>query len=337
MNNQLLSQVEAIHQILENQATGGEVDEDLYIALRQQLLNHHDIKQYLPQIIQDCRKTLDFWDFIKNKFRTYSERRNFLNQQFALTYRFLESNNSSTVQIDDLFFRQFPIGMPFGLTKPSLSIQPDRGTQYLYFEETSDIGVMRNNVYPNLSAKQFLENLGNTPIFLSYENPYQTLVNICQTPAEKTFLLFYINRYLRCNENLPILIPQAWIQWHSKTKQELRSHNSLYTDDLYRVDFVAFWNSKRYAILIDDIGHYAKKNYSYWNADEEKYSMRLKEDRKLRKEGWEVFRIGNWEIRDERHISEIVNDLLGCFGIDKTTALYPEEEIDLNFLDDIPF
>lgn len=316
MNNQLLSQVEAIHQILEDQATGGNVDEDNYITLRNQLLIEQNIKQYLPQIIQDCRKPLDFWDFIKNQFSTYSERRNYLNKQFAPVYRFLESGNSSIVQTDDLFSRQFPIGMPFGLRKPSLAIQPYQGTQYLYFEETSDIGIIRNNVYPNLSAKQFLKNLGNTVIFLSHENPYQTLVSICQTPAEKTFFLFYINQYLRCDENLPILIPQAWIQWHSKTKQELRSNNSFYTDDLHRVDFVAFWNSKRYAILIDDIGHYANKNYHYWNADEEKYSMRLKEDRKLRKEGWEVFRISNWEIRNEKYISEIMNDLFDFLKID---------------------
>ncbi|BAU65869.1 hypothetical protein STA3757_32640 [Stanieria sp. NIES-3757] len=101
MNNQLLSQVEAIHRILENQATGRYVDENKYIALRQQLLNNYNIKQYLPQIIQDCRKPLDFWDFIKNQFHTYSERRNYLNQQFALVYSFLEFNNSSIIQIDD--------------------------------------------------------------------------------------------------------------------------------------------------------------------------------------------------------------------------------------------
>ena len=337
MNNQLLSQIEAIHQILENQATGGDVDENYYTTLRNRLLNNQIIKQYLPQIILDCRKPLDFWDFIKNQFSTYSERRNYLNQQFAPAYRFLESDNSSIVQTDDLFLRQFPIGMPFGLRKPSLAIQPYRGTQYLYFEETSEIGVIRNNVYPNFSASRFLYNLGNAPIFLKHENSYQTLVNICQTTAEQNLLIFYINNCLVKNEELPILIPQAWIQWHSESKKELRSNNSCYADDLYRVDFVAFWNNKRYAILIDDIGHYARQNYSYWNADEEKYSMRLKEDRKLRKEGWEVFRISNWEIRNQQYISEIINDLLDYFEIDKTFALYQEQEIELDFFDDIPF
>ncbi len=38
--------------------------------------------------------------------------------------------------------------------------------------------------------------------------------------------------------------------------------------------------------------------------------MRLKEDRKLRKEGWEVFRISNWEIRNEQLLSEILADFL---------------------------
>jgi hypothetical protein len=73
---------------------------------------------------------------------------------------------------------------------------------------------------------------------------------------------------------------------------------------------MSFWNNKRFAILIDDISHYAKKNYSYWNADQEKYSMRLKEDRKLRKERWNVFRISNWELRQGEFIKELSDDLL---------------------------
>ncbi|MEH2459009.1 hypothetical protein [Nostoc sp.] len=130
-----------------------------------------------------------------------------------------------------------------------------------------------------------------------------------QTEYEKIFFQKYTNLYDMWTKEIPVLIPQAWIQWHSSTKKELRANNSSYVDELYRVDFVAFWKNQRFAILIDDISHYAKKNYAYWNADQEKYSMRLKEDRKLRKEGWEVFRISNWEIRQEEIILELLADL----------------------------
>ena len=108
--------------------------------------------------------------------------------------------------------------------------------------------------------------------------------------------------------DVPVLVPQAWIQWHSLKKADLRAAGSSYAADLYRVDFVAFWNNRRFAILIDDISHYAVKGVGRWDANETQYSNRLKEDRKLRKEGWDVFRVSNWEIRNGG-LPEILADL----------------------------
>ncbi len=209
---------------------------------------------------------------------------------------------------NDLFKQQFPAGLPFGIKKPSVAFIPEKGTQRVYFEDEPDIGVIRESVYPTFTYQALTECLKGTPI--GNLNLKETLINLCQTDPEKQFFRFYTNNYQMWTREIPILIPQAWIQWHSYTKNELRSRNSSYVDDLYRVDFVAFWKNKRFAILIDDISHYARKNYSYWNADEEKYSMRLKEDRKLHKEGWEVFRLSNWEIRNEQLLSEILSDFL---------------------------
>ena len=48
-------------------------------------------------------------------------------------------------------------------------------------------------------------------------------------------------------------------------------------------------------------------------ANEEQYSKRLKEDRKLRKESWEVFRVSNWEVRED-HTGEVLNDLKDHIG-----------------------
>ncbi|MBE9031903.1 hypothetical protein IQ266_19390 [filamentous cyanobacterium LEGE 11480] len=84
---------------------------------------------------------------------------------------------------------------------------------------------------------------------------------------------------------------------------------------MYRVDFAAFWKDKRYVVLVDDISHYADivtrdDKLSRWDASEEKYSKRLKEDRKLRKENWHVFRVSNWELKqDEEIVQAILQDL----------------------------
>jgi hypothetical protein len=80
------------------------------------------------------------------------------------------------------------------------------------------------------------------------------------------------------------------------------------------LDFVAFWKNQRYAFLVDDIGHYAVKRDGLWIADEVSYSKRLDEDRKLRTEGWYVYRISNWEIKDPQKVAEILLDLQKVIG-----------------------
>lgn len=61
-----------------------------------------------------------------------------------------------------------------------------------------------------------------------------------QTEYETQFLLHYANKFNMANENIPVLIPQAWIQWHSQSKKYLSPTSSLNIKDIYRVDFVAF-------------------------------------------------------------------------------------------------
>lgn len=103
------------------------------------------------------------------------------------------------------------------------------------------------------------------------------------------------------NENIPVLIPQAWIQWHSQSKKYLSPTSSLNIKDIYRVDFVAFQKNKRFAIFIDDISHYATRKHDQetWLASEEEYYKNIQQDRRLIKEGWFVIRFSNWEIKQK--------------------------------------
>ncbi len=206
----------------------------------------------------------------------------------------------------DLFSHQFPAGLPFGKLKPDFAIKAEKGGQSLQYELQDGSGIIRGDVYPNYNFKKFEAVLG----FNSSTNKSLkiALIDMNQTKHEQDFFIAYAHRFNMAEKDVPLLIPQAWIQWHSQPKRNLRSTSSLHSDELYRVDFVAFWNNKRYAVLVDDISHYAKKQNNLWSADEENYSKRLKEDRKLRKEGWQVFRVSNWELRDEETVQEILND-----------------------------
>jgi hypothetical protein len=213
---------------------------------------------------------------------------------------------------EKLFQYQFPAGLPFGLKKPNLALIPGKGSQSMYFEDDADIGIIRNGVYPDFHAEKLKQIFRDRKIGGVGLLPALLGMN---TDSERKLFVAYMSQYsMWTSTDVPVLIPQAWIQWHSMTKRNLRALNSSYIDGLYRVDFVAFWNMKRFAILVDDISHYAVKRGTRWDANEEAYSKRLKEDRKLRKEGWLVFRVSNWEMRKEAFIPAILNDLRELIG-----------------------
>ena len=220
------------------------------------------------------------------------------------------SDIDDNIPEEDLFKKQFPAGLPFGKNKPHVKIFSDHGFQKI--EYVMDNGMMILNsgdkIYPNFSFKN-LQDLCKVDSFTD-KNFRKSLYLMNQTSREKEFFMAYQNKFLmKENSNVPLLIPQAWIQWHSQNKKDLRAIDSKHADNLYRVDFIAFWRYKRFAILIDDISHYGIKNDNKtFIANEEQYAKRLKEDRKLRKDKWEVFRISNWEIKNEL-LDEILDDL----------------------------
>ena len=100
----------------------------------------------------------------------------------------------------------------------------------------------------------------------------------------------------------------------------------------YRLDFIAFWNYRNFVVMIDGIEHYAQKIGNRWDAKEEKYAARLKEDRLLRMQGWNVFRIGNWETKDADKLDQVLNELRKFIGFEEPPIL-PSLQLD----EDIPF
>ncbi len=218
---------------------------------------------------------------------------------------------TSPDETDDLFRHQFPGGLPFGLVKPEFAITAKEGKQSLKFELKSGIGIIWRDVYPNFDFPTFQSACGINPeTNLALKKAFFAMN---QTEYEKIFFQSYARHFRMADNHIPILIPQAWIQWHSSSKKVLQASGNSLAKELYRVDFVAFWNNHRYAILIDDISHYAIKRGNQWIADEENYSKRLEEDRKLQVEGWKIFRVSNWEVRQNK-VSQIVIDLQKFIG-----------------------
>jgi hypothetical protein len=161
----------------------------------------------------------------------------------------------------------------------------------------------------------------------------QTLLNVADTSEERAFLLAYLDdkwsdeskwrdglvsdwnarwgqvengwgktirrakfeSMLWATLRFPALIPQVWLNWlHAAPEAVIRDLDR----NPSRVDFVAFWRGTRHVIEIDGPSHYADWNGSGYKVDERAYARNLKIERSLRKQLWEVTRIGRIEVVD---------------------------------------
>lgn len=98
------------------EATGGVFDggADYYKSLRAEFLQRSDTKKLIPDFVKRCRDTSQFWQFIKFKFKTYAERRNFIYEAFVPLLDYLETSNKAPHQANagDLFLEFTPDGVP---------------------------------------------------------------------------------------------------------------------------------------------------------------------------------------------------------------------------------
>jgi hypothetical protein len=93
MNNELLNLVESLKIMLVSQATGGGGDSMEYKRIRHELMAIPRVAKLLPRFVQICRDLSDFWSFIKPKFSTYAERRDYLRDEFDPLLSMLETES----------------------------------------------------------------------------------------------------------------------------------------------------------------------------------------------------------------------------------------------------
>jgi len=114
MNNDLINKVESLKAMLVSRATGREDDDFQYTNLRRELIALPRITKTLPQAVHVCRDLAEFWGFIKPKFATYAERREYLRSEFDPLLKMLEAESrapsdlsiSATIQAASLSYVQ---------------------------------------------------------------------------------------------------------------------------------------------------------------------------------------------------------------------------------------
>lgn len=81
-------------------ATGGHVDNEKYVRLRNSLMENQLIAGKMPACIHKSRSIDDFWTFIKTARSSYQARREFINDSFTSLLTHLEQSNSLTIKTE---------------------------------------------------------------------------------------------------------------------------------------------------------------------------------------------------------------------------------------------
>lgn len=93
--NEKLETLTAFQNHLVDIATGKAGDEGAYAEQRRYLVEQGDLAHLTPAFVRTCRSVNQFWQFIKAKFPTYKERRDFLWDQFRPLLEFVERGGAA--------------------------------------------------------------------------------------------------------------------------------------------------------------------------------------------------------------------------------------------------
>jgi hypothetical protein len=84
-------------------ATGNDFDNQLYIAVRNKLLSNKSLDNLLPGWVKTKRTVDQFWTFIKGRFSSYQERREFLWDELSPVLNYLETKSTSPLEESIVF------------------------------------------------------------------------------------------------------------------------------------------------------------------------------------------------------------------------------------------
>ena len=93
MNEDMINKIESLKIMLVSHATGGGGDTEEYRNLRRELTASPRVSKLLPRFVRICRDLSEFWSFIKPKFGTYAERREYLRNEFDPLLTMLETES----------------------------------------------------------------------------------------------------------------------------------------------------------------------------------------------------------------------------------------------------
>ncbi|MGP0102092.1 MAG: hypothetical protein ACLPUT_10815 [Solirubrobacteraceae bacterium] len=139
---------------------------------------------------------------------------------------------------------------------------------------------------------------------------YKRLSRSLASPPEELLFKTYCERYADGNPDVPALIPQVYLHYSPYTARELAAMNGTQVPR-QRMDFLLLPGERtRVVIEVDGKHHYATDDQI---ASPSRYGEMVREDRRIRLAGYEVFRFGGAELQGaggERLVREFFDQLI---------------------------
>ncbi|WP_105253575.1 abortive infection family protein [Pseudoalteromonas sp. T1lg75] len=117
--NNDFERAEYFQSILLARATGGDADDNHYLLMRQHLMSNPNYAEILPRWVKTNRNLDQFWQYIKNKFPSYAERRQFLYDEINPLLEYLETKQTlpAAKSIDEVLSKFDSDGIHFAWQK----------------------------------------------------------------------------------------------------------------------------------------------------------------------------------------------------------------------------
>jgi hypothetical protein len=133
--------------------------------------------------------------------------------------------------------------------------------------------------------------------------------SLASEPERRFFNAYFKIMRAQVGEALPALVPQVYLHYDPMTLRELRERGGARRFDVQRMDFLLLLpHGVRVVVEIDGQQHYSTGTEASAKPSPEEYARTVRSDRHLRLAGYEVYRFGGYELRDEHSCATLVED-----------------------------
>jgi len=133
--------------------------------------------------------------------------------------------------------------------------------------------------------------------------------SLASEPERRLFRAYF--RILRpmLGDALPALVPQVYLHYDPMTLRELRERGDARRFDVQRMDFLLLLpHGVRVIVEVDGQQHYSTSIEASAKPSPAEYARTVRSDRHLRLAGYEVYRFGGYELRDESSCASVIGE-----------------------------